>query len=65
MRHFSTPTSGQNDALSPAVEEFLTNCRIKNLSSNTVEFYKERLKVFMAFCCEIGISDVQGISGIH
>lgn len=48
--------------LSPAVDEFIKNCRARNLSQHTVEWYRMILRQFMEFSQDLGYSRLDDIS---
>ena len=47
--------------LAIAIDSFLTNCRVKNLSRNTIKFYRAYLVSFQAYAEAQSISSVQEI----
>lgn len=62
MNHIAASYSRLLD-LSSAADIFIDSCRFRNLSPNTIIFYRDRLKVFRGFCERAsGSRDISAIS---
>lgn len=64
--HTKSSYQATESNLTDGLNDFLDHCRIKNLSANTVVFYKDRLNTFLSFCqFELNISSLDVISAAH
>lgn len=51
--------------ISNAIDLFIRNCRVRNLTDSTVEFYRGSLSIFKRILDDIGVSNVREITQDH
>jgi integrase/recombinase XerD len=55
----------QTDDLRKWIGIYLHACRSRNLSGATIEFYDKKLKVFIQFCLELGLTNISQLGAEH
>jgi len=62
MRALAFHSDQESTPLDQAVAEFLDDCRFRNLSPKTVEWYQYALEPFVRYAVAEGVTDVDSVT---
>lgn len=61
-KRISMSKGTQGKAIKEGFKEFVTSCKVRNLSERTIEYYEDCMEIFQEFLDSLGISVISDIT---